>query len=1186
MLWFLLAISVPFFYLIGLISFLRWIFGQKGQTNLASREQFLQAAIADLTAQVSKNPNKKLSKQLEEYIKELSTYQIPAVPSPEVSLALQNPNDTPIVAVPSATTVLTEQVVPTEAVVSNPTPSTPPKESVDLGKVWDNWYSDNSINLLLYIGAFLIIASASIFVGFNWATLNGSIKALVLTLLNVAFFGFGFWFYNTSKIKTAGATFIAIGALLIPFSGLSWYNFVLGPDGFSPNIVWLITSIIAASVYFSLAYYIKHPFYTYIAGFGGLSTLLAGVNTLSLSQEFYILAGIVFAFLLLLATRLFNKPTEETRKIFTKPLSISANIIMPLFLLWGFSLASLEGSLYSIEVVLASLIATLYYLVAYSFDRQKNFLVASEILSLVFLFLTGKYLTFQTNYLLNGVEVVIFVYLATSLLIKERYPKEAKALALGSQIAFPAALIGQIATNSFFDGFTLPLVLSSLFASVFYALSYLVYRQRTFIFITEFVSLVFVSLTGKYLHWQNSYILNLLEAILVGYIVVSFSLKKRYFEPSRALALGSQIALPLVLVLQFLVNGSINSFTLPLTISSVLATVYYSISYFYYRELGFLYASEFLAAITVFVGGRWLGMPSASLLLLIELLAIVYLGAFYKLRKVFVEEAKTFFTSANILIPTLVAFLVLISSQGGSFYTKELSIGAVLAVLFYLASYVVSENIYSLVAAEIVLPIAAFVVGQHFGLENLKISYLVELIASAYIPVAYFLKGSRRLASDTLLVTSLSFATLVFVFSVPNFAALHVTIFAAWAALLGLAAVYVKREVLFLYFNIIFIGISTYWYFGKLLSLESRPYLIGLAYVAISVIFYALAIYLKNKVSEKFSFAFIYAALFNIIIGSLFTATEAKYFAIANLTAAVLTLDAAIRFGKNQMLYLSNALFYLSTWSVLRTFEVKLIYYPFAFSALAYLFYSVSFALPKKLEQIYRFTGLVGVGVNALVFGIFGHSASNSTYYDYNTNRYISDNAYAGLERNALISSYAATLLYSVEAYFNKINFFGYFASAVGMLTYLWQVNYLGIHETQSYTLPLGLYFMALAYLQKRASRPAYKDILDYTGLAFLLLPTLWQSFGAEHTALYALLLGVEGIILILVGISLTYKNYLYLGISALVLAIISQTYVAITSLPRWIVVGAVGLIFLAAAIYLLIRRQEEPKVKAPPKLT
>src|SRR4030042_4694840 len=269
----LLLLSVPVFYIVGLVTFIRWLMGLSKDKKVG-RLQFLEESVQELSKTVAATPDKKLDRQLEEYKKELAslkTVEAITLPPPVTQPTGGAPVTTPAEISREEAKILTDRVVTTPTL---------PQHSwqEDLEKAWGNWYSDNSINLLLYVGAFLIVASASIYVGFTWETLGGVMKAAVFTLLTLAFFGFGTWFYNVPKIKTAGATFIAIAALLIPFNGFAWYNFVCGPAGFQIGSIWLGTSFVAVFAYAALAYFIRHPFYTYIAGFGGLSMILLIVN--------------------------------------------------------------------------------------------------------------------------------------------------------------------------------------------------------------------------------------------------------------------------------------------------------------------------------------------------------------------------------------------------------------------------------------------------------------------------------------------------------------------------------------------------------------------------------------------------------------------------------------------------------------------------------------------------------------------------------------------------------------------------------------------------------------------------------------------------------------------------------------------------------------------------------------------
>ena len=82
--------------------------------------------------------------------------------------------------------------------------------------VWDRWYQENNINLLLYLGAFLIVSAAGIFVSFSWQDYSGAAKFFCFLLLTLIFSFCGLGFYKSKLYKSAGITFIGIGAILLP----------------------------------------------------------------------------------------------------------------------------------------------------------------------------------------------------------------------------------------------------------------------------------------------------------------------------------------------------------------------------------------------------------------------------------------------------------------------------------------------------------------------------------------------------------------------------------------------------------------------------------------------------------------------------------------------------------------------------------------------------------------------------------------------------------------------------------------------------------------------------------------------------------------------------------------------------------------------------------------------------------
>ncbi len=94
-----------------------------------------------------------------------------------------------------------------------------------------------------------------------------------------------------------------------------------------------------------------------------------------------------------------------------------------------------------------------------------------------------------------------------------------------------------------------------------------------------------------------------------------------------------------------------------------------------------------------------------------------------------------------------------------------------------------------------------------------------------------------------------------------------------------------------------------------------------------------------------------------------------------------------------------------------------------------------------------------------------------------------------------------------------------------------------------------------------------------------LLLPTLYQAFLLQGM-LYALLLGIYGVLVLFGGITLIYRNFIYVGAAAIFAALFSQTYVYVFSLPRWLMTATGGILFLALAIYLLLRRGDQTSKK------
>ena len=137
-------LSIPVFYIMGAIKFFSLVSRNKSHSNTthtpSQRQEYLNNAIQDLQTKVTQNPSITAQELLQLYRQE--------VIQPESSNPSPQPHQTTTTPLPQPT---------------QPRPTSTLQQPIS--NIWGNWYSSNSINLILYIGAFFILASASIFIG-------------------------------------------------------------------------------------------------------------------------------------------------------------------------------------------------------------------------------------------------------------------------------------------------------------------------------------------------------------------------------------------------------------------------------------------------------------------------------------------------------------------------------------------------------------------------------------------------------------------------------------------------------------------------------------------------------------------------------------------------------------------------------------------------------------------------------------------------------------------------------------------------------------------------------------------------------------------------------------------------------------------------------------------------------------
>ncbi|MDA0351780.1 MAG: zinc ribbon domain-containing protein [Chloroflexi bacterium] len=150
-------------------------------------------------------------------------------------------------------------------------PGPPPPPSRSAAESAREWAASRQADILLYLGAFLLVAAALLFVSSQGNELSSELRVSLLLVYTVAFTVAGLLARRTTRIREAGAVFLAIGALITPLNFLLIYTEILEQRDVSPDLVWLIGSLYSALFYALL----------WSRGYGKLYAVPAGLSIVS-----------------------------------------------------------------------------------------------------------------------------------------------------------------------------------------------------------------------------------------------------------------------------------------------------------------------------------------------------------------------------------------------------------------------------------------------------------------------------------------------------------------------------------------------------------------------------------------------------------------------------------------------------------------------------------------------------------------------------------------------------------------------------------------------------------------------------------------------------------------------------------------------------------------------------------------
>lgn len=116
------------------------------------------------------------------------------------------------------------------------------------------WLAEQQANLLLYLGAFLMVIAALIVVGYSEGTASNNAKMALMLGGTVFFLGAGYACLGRPRVRQSGVVFFAVGALMVPLDVVGAYGLFFADSDINPAGLWLGGSLICVLFYGAVAF--------------------------------------------------------------------------------------------------------------------------------------------------------------------------------------------------------------------------------------------------------------------------------------------------------------------------------------------------------------------------------------------------------------------------------------------------------------------------------------------------------------------------------------------------------------------------------------------------------------------------------------------------------------------------------------------------------------------------------------------------------------------------------------------------------------------------------------------------------------------------------------------------------------------------------------------------------------------
>ncbi len=268
-------------------------------------------------------------------LEDLLGVRAPAVPAAAPSLA--PPLPVPPAAVPAEAEVREEAPPLAAARAAPPAPPPPPppipRPRISWEDLWRALLSERSLEALLYVGAFLIVAAAGTFVAFNWGRFAPTLQLLFLAAGTASFYLIGWLLRGRWRLPRSSGTFIGIGALIIPVDFFAWARFRDLPPASYP-LIWLAASATCAAMYAATAWWLRQRFFLIITLIAAHSLVLSLLQVLAVPAAWWGAATILVASVWVLLEPPLERADAQLARaaFFTALVAVVAGLAAPIWI--------------------------------------------------------------------------------------------------------------------------------------------------------------------------------------------------------------------------------------------------------------------------------------------------------------------------------------------------------------------------------------------------------------------------------------------------------------------------------------------------------------------------------------------------------------------------------------------------------------------------------------------------------------------------------------------------------------------------------------------------------------------------------------------------------------------------------------------------------------------------------------